>query len=97
MGLLEQLAAAAIRNNVISTLRSNCPVDLRDSLEKLLGDKEAITAIQNLVMSAMKNPATLTVDAVMSLPFGESTAALLAENSALVEFLVQTAQAKIKR
>lgn len=97
MGLLEQLAAAAIRNNVISSLRSNCPADLKDALEKLLADKEAVTAIQNLVMGAMKNPDRLSAEAVLALPYDEATAALLAETPALVEFLVQTAQAKIKR
>lgn len=97
MGLLEQLAAAAIRNNVISTLRSNCPADLKNALETLLADKDAITAIQNLVMGAMKNPDSLSAQAVMALHFGEDTAALLAETPALVDYLVQTALAKIKR
>lgn len=97
MGLLEQLAAAAIRNNVISTLRSNCPQELTGALEELLADKDAINAIQGLVMGSMKNPALLTKAAMLNLPFSETTATLLAETPSLADYLVQTALAKIKR
>lgn len=97
MGLLEQLAAAAIRNNVISTLRANCPADLQESLEQLLADKEALNAIQGLVMGAMKNPSALTPEAIKALPFSESTAALLTKVPVLADYLVETALAKMKR
>ena len=97
MGLLEQLAAAAIRNNVISTLRANCPGSLSDALEQLLADKEAITAIQGLVMGAMKNPDTLTREAFANLPFSTGTADLLKNTPELIDYLRTTALSKLKR
>ena len=44
MGLLQNLAAVAIRNKVVGALREGCPAALKDALESLLSDKAAINA-----------------------------------------------------
>lgn len=97
MGLLEDLAAAAIRNQVLATLRAGCPAELKAALETLLADKAAVAAVQKLVMGAMKNPELLTSDAVAALPFSDEIRSLIAAEPALTEYLVQTAKAKLKR
>ena len=97
MGLLEQLAAAAIRKNVISSLRSACPDELKEPLEKLLADTPAVNAIQGLVMGAMKDPSLLSRDAFASLPLEPATADLLNNTPGLINFLRRTALSKLKK
>lgn len=97
MGLLEQLAAAAIKKTVIATLRGSCPTHLQTQMEQLLGDAEAISQIQNFIMASMKNPAGITPEAICSLNYSQETTQLLAHTPELVQFLVQTAQSKLNR
>ena len=40
MGLLQNLAALAIRKKVVAALEANCPPSLKDALATLLGDKQ---------------------------------------------------------
>lgn len=58
MGLLENLAAVAIRNKVIAILKQNCPSNLQSMLEQLLSNKEAITAIQGMIAGNLKKQTT---------------------------------------
>ena len=69
MGLLQNLAAVAIRNKVMANLRANCPEGIRNELETLLGNKEAVGIIQNFVTEAMKGGGKIQVEAVTTLPF----------------------------
>ena len=46
MGLLQNLAAVAIRNKVMGNLRGNCPAGIKEQLETLLAHKEAVGIIQ---------------------------------------------------
>lgn len=89
------MAAIAIRNKVVGALRDGCPADLKDSLEQLLADKEAVAAIQGLVAANLKSPAGINAEAVLALPMPQASADLLRENSALVDYLVRTAVSKL--
>ena len=93
MGLLEQIAAAAIRNRMVAALRDRCPAPLKDKLEALLADKEAVAAIQQLATAAHAGKAEVTAESLLALPFAESTATLLQETPRLVKFLVMAAAA----
>ncbi len=93
MGLLEQIAAAAIRNRMVAALRDRCPAPLKDALESLLADKDAVSAIQQLATAAHAGKAEVTPETLLALPFTEATAALLQDNPRLVKFLVMAAAA----
>ncbi len=97
MGLLEQLAAAAIRNRMVAALRDKCPGPLKEPLEQLLADKAAVSAFQTLAMAAHKGEAEVTVEAIMALPLSAETATLLQEKPRLVKFLVMAAAALQKK
>ena len=97
MGLLEQIAAAAIRNRMLAALRERCPEPLKDALESLLADKEAVNSIQQLATAAHAGKAEVTQESLLALPFSEGSAKLLAENTGLVTFLVTAAAALRKR
>ncbi len=97
MGLLEQLAAAAIRNRMLAALRERCPEPLKPQLESLLADKDAVAAIQQLATAAHAGKAEVNVENLMALPFSEATARLLQETPRLVKFLVMAAAALQKR
>lgn len=97
MGFLEDLAALAIRGQVIAALRAECPAALKESLEKLLGDAPAIAAIQGAVMQCMKGKTPLTAGLITSLPLSGTVKELLAAQPALTEFLVSVANAKMPR
>lgn len=97
MGFLEDLAALAIRGQVIAALRAECPADLKEPLEMLLGDAAAIAAIQGAVMQCMKTKSPLTAETITALPFTAAIQSLLAAHPALTAFLVQTANAKMPR
>lgn len=92
MGFLQNLAAVAIRTKVISTLRSNCPAALAEPLEKLLGDSSAVNAIQQLVSSCLRNPASFSAEAIRDLPLSSATTELLTNTPDLVNYLVRTAR-----
>lgn len=97
MGLLEDLAALAIRGQVIAALRAECPAELKDALEKLLADAPAIAAVQACVMQAMKAKRPLAADDIRALNFAGTAKDLPAQNPALVDYLVATANAKMPR
>lgn len=97
MGLLENLAALAIRNQVIAALRADCPAELKDALEVLLGDGAAIAAIQGCVMQAMKSKSSLCAADITALSFSAPVQELLAARPALAEYLAATANAKMPR
>lgn len=92
MGLLQNLAAIAIRNQVISNLRANCPEAIKSELETLLANKEAVSVIQNFVTSAMKSGSAIKADAVLSLPFPADICQLLTNTPKLVTYLVMAAR-----
>lgn len=95
MGLLQNLAAIAIRNKVVGALRDGCPADLKDALETLLADKAAINAIQGLVGANLKTPSGINAAAIMQLEMPQQSKDLLAANPALVDYLVRTAVSKL--
>lgn len=97
MGLLENLAALAIRNQVIAALRADCPAELKDALEMLLGDNAAIAAIQGCVMQAMKSKSSLSAADITALSFSAAVQELLTAQPALAEYLAATANAKMPR
>ncbi len=97
MGLLEHIAAAAIRNRMVSALRERCPAPLKEALETLLGDQEAVTAIQKLATAAHAGQAGVTAESLLGLPLAPATATLLQQNPPLVTFLVAAAAALQKR
>ncbi len=96
MGLLEQIAAAAIRNRMIATLRERCPTPLQEALESLLADKDAVAAFQKLATDARNGQAEVTEESILALPLSEATSALLQATPRLVKFLV-IAAAALKR
>ncbi len=96
MGLLEQIAAAAIRNRIIAGLRENCPAQLKEPMEALLADKDAIAAFQKLATDARAGKAEVTVESISALPLSEPTSTLLQEHPRLVKFLVMAAARMMK-
>ncbi len=95
MGLLENLAAIAIRSKVISALKENCPEPLQAPLAHLLADAKAVTAIQGLVASNLSNPAGITPQALLALPLPQDMRDLLENTPALVQYLVDTALSRL--
>ena len=95
MGLLQNLAAVAIRNKVVGALRESCPEELKPALENLLADKIAINAIQGLVGANLKSPAAINAAAILSLEMPQPSKELLEATPALVEYLVRTAVSKL--
>ncbi len=97
MGLLEQIAAAAIRNRMLAALRDRCPAPLKEPLESLLADNEAVAAFQKLATAAHAGKAEVTPESIAALPLSAPTATLLQENPRLVKFLVVAAASLRKR
>lgn len=97
MGLMEQLAAMAIRKKVSATLRENCPVDLKSGLEDLLADEGAISAIQKILTAGMKNPISLRPDSLKAQLLASAAAAILEKCPGLTDYLVKTASSFLKR
>ena len=95
MGLIQNLAAIAIRNKVVGALRAKCPADLTEALETLLADKAAVAAIQGLVAANLKSPAAITEAAILGLDVPAGSKELLAANPELVGYLVRTAIGKL--
>ena len=95
MGLLQNLAAMAIRNKVVGALRDGCPEDLKPALEALLADKQAVAAIQGLVGANLKNPSGITAAAICGLEMPAASKELLATTPELVDYLVRTAVGKL--
>ena len=95
MGLIQNLAAIAIRNKVVGALREQCPESLKEALEVLLADKAAIAAIQSLVGANLKNPAGITEAAILGLEMPQSSHDLLVATPDLVAYLVRTAVGKL--
>lgn len=92
MGLLQNLAAVAIRNKVMANLRANCPEGIKNELETLLGNKEAVGIIQNFVTEAMKGGGKIQAEAVTTLPFPAEIQELLTATPKLVTYLVLAAR-----
>lgn len=95
MNFLQQLAATAIRNQVVAALRADCPADITAALETLLADGAAVNTIRDFVMAHMKTPADITAAALTALPYADTTAALLQSTPALAQYLAGTAKAKL--
>jgi hypothetical protein len=95
MGLIQNLAAIAIRNKVVGALRADCPSELMEALEALLADKVAVAAIQGLVAANLKSPAGITDTAILGLDMPAGSKELLAANPELVNYLVRTAVGKL--
>lgn len=95
MGLLQQLAAAAIRNKILAALRENCPTALREPLEALLANSEAVAAIQRFVSSALNHPEELRLEALLALPLPEESGNLLARHPELADYLLATARSRM--
>ncbi len=93
MGLLENLAAAAIRNRVVAELRQHCPEGLKDALEQLLGSKEAVSAIQQFAMDARAGKASVTQETLLALPLPGAIRELLQATPQLCQYLVRAASA----
>ena len=95
MGLLQNLAAIAIRNKVVGALRDGCPADLKEALETLLSDKAAINAIQGLVGANLKTPSGINAGAILNLDMPQPSKELLVATPSLVDYLVRTAVGKL--
>lgn len=96
MSFLKNLAALAISKQVTDTLRRNCPADLSAALEQLLSDKDAVAAIRDFIAAQLKTPDNITRDALLGLALPDSARRLLSESPALLDYLVDTARAKIR-
>lgn len=97
MGFLQDLAMAAMRKQVVKSLREHCPAGLQGALDKLLGDDSAVKALQNLVVSNIKTPSRITPEAVKSLPLPAPIKGLLEGDDALVSYLVDAAAKGVAR
>ena len=96
MNFLKNLAALAISKQVTDTLRRNCPADLSAALEQLLSDKDAVAAIRDFIAAQLKTPDNITRDALLGLALPDSARRLLSDSPALLDYLVDTARAKIR-
>ena len=96
MSFLKNLAAPAISKQVTDTLRRNCPADLSAALEQLLSDQDAVAAIRDFIAAQLKTPDNITRDALLGLALPDSARRLLSDSPALLDYLVDTARAKIR-
>lgn len=96
MSFLKNLAALAISKQVTDTLRRNCPADLSAVLEQLLSDQDAVAAIRDFIAAQLKTPDNITRDALLGLALPDSARRLLSDSPALLDYLVDTARAKIR-
>lgn len=92
---LQNLAAIAIRAQVVATLRAQCPADLKVALEDLLAHDSAVAKIQDLVAANLKTPAAITEDAILALDLPERARDLLTTTPALLTYLITTARTKL--
>lgn len=97
MGLLQNLAAMAIRKKVVSALQANCPPSLKEALDKLLADSTAVAAIQNFVMANLKTPLSITPEALRNLELPPAIKTLFEETPKLVIYLSKVARAGVPR
>lgn len=96
MSFLKNLAALAISKQVTDTLRRNCPADLSAALAQLLSDQDAVAAIRDFIAAQLKTPDNITRDALLGLALPDSARRLLSDSPALLDYLVDTARAKIR-
>lgn len=96
MSFLKNLAALAISKQVTDTLRRNCPADLSAALEQLLSDQDAVAAIRDFIAAQLKTPDNITRDALLGLALPDCARRLLSDSPALLDYLVDTARAKIR-
>ena len=96
MSFLKNPAALAISKQVTDTLRRNCPADLSAALEQLLSDQDAVAAIRDFIAAKLKTPDNITRDALLGLALPDSARRLLSDSPALLDYLVDTARAKIR-
>ena len=97
MGLLQNLAALAIRKKVVAALEANCPPSLKEALAELLADNGAVTAIQNFVMANLKSPAAITPDALKGLEVSPAIKALFESTPRLLIYLSKVAKAGVPK
>ena len=97
MGLLQNLAAMAIRKKVVAALEANCPPSLKEALAQLLGDKAAVAAIQNYVMANLKTPEAITPDALKGLELSPATKELFEATPRLLIYLSKVARAGVPK
>lgn len=91
MGLLQNLAAIAVRKKVVETLESNCPPELKTVLAQLLADKTAVAVIQNFVMANLKTPSVITPESLKALELPPSIRALFETSPQLLSYLSKVA------
>ncbi len=97
MGLLENLAAAAMRNRVVAELRQHCPEGIRSALESVIASKEALAAVQQFAMDARAGKVRVTQESLLALPLPQAISELLRANPTLVQYLVHAASALAPR
>lgn len=95
MGLLQNLAALAIRKKVVAALEANCPPSLKEPLAQLLADNSAVTAIQNFVMANLKNPDAITPEALKGLEVPQAIKDLFEATPKLLIYLSKVARAGV--
>lgn len=96
MSFLKNLAALAISKQVTDTLRRNCPAALSAPLEQLLSDNSAVAAIRDYIAAQLKTPENITRDALLGLALPAAARRLLSDTPALLDYLVDTARAKLR-
>lgn len=97
MSFLKNLAALAISKQVTDTLRRNCPAALSAPLEQLLSDNSAVAAIRDYIAAQLKTPENITRDGLLGLNNLPAAARrLLSDTPALLDYLVDTARAKLR-
>lgn len=97
MGLLQNLAAMAIRKKVVAALEANCPPSLKEPLTQLLADKAAVTAIQNFVMANLKDPAAITPETLKALEVPAPIKELFEATPRLLIYLSKVAKAGVPK
>lgn len=95
MGLLQQLAAAAIRNKILATLREHCPASLREPLEALLADGDTVATLQHFVSSSLNHPEALSLEALLALPLPKKAEEVLSRHPELADYLLATARSRM--
>lgn len=90
--LMQKLAAAAVRNRVISSLRQHCPETLRPCLEELLADAASMNVVEAFVMAALKDRRLFTLDHLLALDLSEQTRRLFDAHPDLPAYLLSLSE-----
>lgn len=85
---MQKLAATAVRNRVISSLRQHCPEALRPYLEELLADAASMNVVESFVMAALKDRRLFTLDNLLALNLPKQTRQLFDSHPDLSAYLL---------